>query len=63
MVNTDKNYFNQEELKRALKDFKITKLDETDLKVRCCKTFEPRREKKDFRVSKQVKHKLGLTAT
>lgn len=32
IVNTEKKYFSQEELKRALKDFKMTKLDETDLK-------------------------------
>ena len=36
MVNTEKKYFSQEELKRALKDFKMTKLDETDLKVGYC---------------------------
>ena len=33
MINTDRKQFTHEELKRALKDFKTTKLDETDLKV------------------------------
>ena len=33
MINTDKKHFTHEELKKALKDFKTTKLDETDLKV------------------------------
>lgn len=32
MINTDKKYFTRDELKRALKDFKTTKLDDTDLK-------------------------------
>ena len=33
MINTDKKHFTHEELKKALKDFKTTKLDVTDLKV------------------------------
>lgn len=32
MINTDKKHFSRDELKRALKDFKTTKLDDTDLK-------------------------------
>ena len=34
MMNMDRKQFTMEELKRALKDFKTTDLDNTDLQVR-----------------------------
>lgn len=33
MMNMDKRQFSMEELKKALKEFKTTELDETDLQV------------------------------